>query len=92
MRGSVFVAVLLAAILGSGLARAQVPAAGTFTAQQACPATRSIRGGQGGGSVQPGQSYQLVGKNKADATFLQIVVDGSRLWVGVQCGRSAAGP
>ena len=85
MRAPLFLATLTAGLFGSALAYAQVSAAGTFTAKQACPATRSIRSGPSPGdtSVQPGRPYQLVGKNKPDATFLQIVVDGSRRWVDV---------
>lgn len=96
MRTPFLMAALTAGLLGPAAASAQVPATGTFTAKQACPATRSIRSGPSPGdtSVQPGRSYQLVGKNKPDATALQIVLNGSRLWVGIQCGETdtAASP
>lgn len=92
MRAPLFWAASMAALSAAALAHAQVPATGSFTAKQACPATQSIRNGSnaGGTSLQPGRSYQLVGKNKPDATFLQIIVDGSRRWVDIQCGATEA--
>ena len=88
MRAPLFLAVLMAGLSGAGLAYGQVPVTGIFTAKQACPATQSIRNNSNssGTSVQPGHAYPLVGKNKPDATFLQIIVDGSRRWVDIQCG------
>ena len=92
MKASIFSAALLAGLSGAALAYGQVPLTGAFTAKQACPATQSIRNSpsDGGMSVQPGRSYPLVGKNKPDATFLQIIVDGSRRWVDIQCGTTDA--
>ena len=96
MRTPLLLAALTAGLLSSAPASAQVPVTGTFTAKQACSATRSIRTGPSPGdtSVQPGRSYQLVGRNKPDATTLQIILDGSRRWVDVQCGETdtATGP
>ena len=92
MKAPLFLAVVTAGLSAAALAHAQVPASGTFTAKQACPATTSIRDAtnSGGASVQPGQSYRLVGKNKPDATYFQIIVDGTRRWVDIQCGAADA--
>lgn len=88
MRAPAGLGAFLAIGLGWAAAYAQVPITGTFTARQACPATQSIRTGANASdpSVQPGRSYPLVGKNKPEATFLQIVIDGARRWVDIQCG------
>ena len=90
-----------ALILVSGLlaASAALPAAafearqGCFVADQACPAPTSIRGQGGGVAVEPGQSYRLLGANKAEATHLRIRVpsaDPSDRWVAVGCGHTVA--
>jgi len=96
MRALFLSAALMAGLLDLAPAYSQVQAMGTFTAKQGCPATRSIRTGPSPGdtSVQPGRSYQLVGKNKPDATFVQIVFNGSWRWVDIRCGEvdMAAGP
>jgi ribonuclease T2 len=80
--------IFLSTIMG---ASAQTPASGTFVAQRACPATRSIHGGPRAddASVEPGASYPLVGKNKPDATHYLIEVEGAeplRRWVATNCG------
>ncbi len=82
----------VAMLLAVAPAQAQVPLSGSFTAGQACPALQSIRqqANPGNVTVQPGQTYRVTGKNRPDATFYQIVVDGaqpSQRWVSVDCGQ-----
>ena len=79
--------------LGFGLppASAQVAMSGTLVAKQGCPAYQSIRKqtNPGGVTLEPGRSYPITGKNKADATYYQITVDGAspaQRWVEVACG------
>jgi len=72
-------------------ASAQVPMSGTLVAKQGCPAYQSIRRqtNPGGVTIEPGRSYPITGKNKADATYYQITVDGAspaQRWVEVACG------
>jgi len=89
--------ILLAAPIASLLsllpAAAQVPMSGTFTANQACPALLSIRQQTNPGdvSVQPGQAYRIVGRNKEDASYYLVAIDGAqppRRWVPVGCGQT----
>lgn len=75
---------------------AQVPASGTFTATQACPATQSIRGGRNPGNIQltVGQRYELVGFNTNRREYAWVVVPGAnppRRWVAFQCGQLQGG-
>ncbi len=79
--------------LGFGLtpASAQVAMSGTLVAKQECPAYQSIRKqtNPGGVTLQPGRSYPVTGKNKPEATYYQITVDGAspaQRWVDVACG------
>ena len=79
--------------LGFGLtpASAQVAMSGTLVAKQGCPAYQSIhkQTNPGGVTLEPGRSYPITGKNKADATYYQITVDGAspaQRWVEVACG------
>jgi ribonuclease T2 len=57
---------------------------------------QSIRTGANPGDVMltPGQSYPLLAKNKPDATYLEIAVEGATprvRWVDVGCGEPAGG-
>jgi ribonuclease T2 len=80
-------------LLAVAAARAQVPLSGSFTASRACPALQSIRqqSNPGNVTVQPGQAYPVTGKNRLDATFYQIMVEGARRWVSVDCGQIGGG-
>jgi len=86
---------LLLAALMSGLcasaALAQVKMEGRFTASKACPAVVSIKKGTNpdNKSVVAGSSYQLLGKNKDDATHYYMNVPGAdpaQRWVAIDCG------
>ncbi len=79
--------------LGFGLtpASAQVAMSGTLVAKQSCPAYQSIRNqtNPGGVTIEPGRSYPITGKNKPEATYYQITVDGAspaQRWVALACG------
>lgn len=85
---------LLTALL-SGLcasaAFAQVKMEGQFTASKACPAVVSIKKGTNpdNKSIEAGKSYELLGKNKDDASHYYIKVPGSdpaQRWVAIDCG------
>lgn len=72
-------------------APATVPVDGNLLASRACPATVSIkqRDPAGGVHLEPGRAYRVLGKNKAEATHYQIVIEGARpaeRWVEVGCG------
>lgn len=87
----------LAALFVIAPARAQVRLSGSFTASQACPALQAIRQQTNPGNVmlEPGHVYRVIGKNRPDATFFQIVVDGaqpSQRWVAVECGQIGLAP
>ncbi len=87
-----------AAICGAGLAmiliapaQAEVVTGGTFTATQSCPAYQSIRKSTnpGGVNVEPSTIYQVLAKNKDEATYYRIAVDGAQpleRWVSATCG------
>jgi ribonuclease T2 len=73
------------------VASAQVKLDGTFAALKECPAVQSIKKGMNAGnvSVLPGQSYELKGKNKDDASHYLIDVPGAvpeQRWVAISCG------
>ena len=76
----------IAAALLATPTHAQIRLADTLTATQSCPATTSIRGDNSGITLQPGQQYQVVAKNRPDATYLQLLIDGQRRWVDIRCG------
>jgi len=83
--------VVVGSCLGFASASAQVPMSGTLAATKACPAYQSIRNqtNPGGVTIEPGRSYQITGKNKAEATHYQILIDGAsppQRWVEVSCG------
>jgi ribonuclease T2 len=72
-------------------ASAQIAATGAFKASKACLALQSIRSGTNPGNVQLeiGQSYPLIAKNKQDATYYRVAVEGAsprERWVEVGCG------
>jgi len=82
---------LLTAIAFAATAQAQVKMSGEFTASRACPALQSIKNGTNPGdiSIEPGQAYHLLGKNKDDATHYWIEVPGAtpfQRWVEIGCG------
>ena len=90
MRASLTVAagLLLAAIAlpAAGFEARQ----GCFVADQACQATPKISGGASV-TLEPGQSYRLLGANKADATHFQIRLPSASptdRWVPVSCGHA----
>jgi ribonuclease T2 len=63
-----------------------------FVANRACAALPTIRGNQNPGNIQlkPQQSYQVIGKNKANPTHYQIKVPGAvpeNRWVATNCGK-----
>ncbi|MDJ0676783.1 MAG: hypothetical protein QNJ36_15630 [Calothrix sp. MO_167.B42] len=73
-------------------AQAFVSATGTFTASSSCPALSSIRrqANPGNVNISPDASYPLLGKNKQQATYYQIRVEGAEptaRWVAVSCGK-----
>ena len=73
-------------------AHAFVSATGTFASDASCPALSSIRrqANPGNINISPDTVYPLLGKNKQDATYYQIRIEGaspSSRWVDVSCGR-----
>jgi ribonuclease T2 len=84
-------ALVLSLFSTAGAARAEVKMSGSFVAKSACPATSSIRGAKNPGGVQlePGKAYNVVAKNKDDATHYLIEAPGAdpeRRWVAIGCG------
>ncbi len=90
---------LFAAAIGGALlwmlpmvpAQAEVAAGGTFTATQVCPAYQSIRKSTnpGDANVEPTKIYLVLAKNKDEATYYRIAVEGaqpSERWVSATCG------
>ncbi|MGB6296929.1 MAG: hypothetical protein WBF90_12190 [Rivularia sp. (in: cyanobacteria)] len=72
-------------------AQAFVSSTGTFTASNSCPTLSSIRRQTNPGNVNisPDASYPLLGKNKQEATYYQIRIEGAEpvaRWVAVSCG------
>lgn len=72
-------------------AHADVPMTGTFAATEACPAYQSFRKETNPGDVklEPNKTYDLLSKNKPDATHYRVVVDGAQpaeRWVSISCG------
>lgn len=85
------VAVGIGLSLVTGAAFAQVKMEGQFVASKACPAVVSIKKGTNPDNVavDPGKSYQLLGKNKDEATHYWITVPGAQpaqRWVALECG------
>ncbi len=87
----IILALGLGLALLSGTAFAQVKMDGQFVASKACPAVVSIKKGTNpdNAAVEAGKSYQLLGKNKDDATHYWINVPGAQpaqRWVELSCG------
>jgi ribonuclease T2 len=85
------------AMISIAPAQAEVAAGGTFTATQSCPAYQSIRKSTnpGGINVEPSKIYQILAKNKDEATAYRIAVDGaqpSERWVSATCGSRPVRP
>ncbi|MFT3730972.1 MAG: ribonuclease T [Hyphomicrobium sp.] len=83
--------------IAPGAARADVPLTGSFVATEACPAFQSFRKSTNPGDVkiEPNQTYQLIAKNKPDATHYRIIINGAEpeeRWVSGSCGHIATGP
>jgi ribonuclease T2 len=77
-------------MLFSNSAQALVPFEGQFTAVGACEALSSIKKGTNPGNVRlkPGQTYQVVGKNKDEASHYLLDVPSARppqRWVATSC-------
>lgn len=86
-------AVLAMVVFGPVLA--DVPVTGTFTATEQCPAYQSFRKATNPGDVKVelNKAYDLLAKNKPDATHYRIVVQGAQpqeRWVALSCGRVEA--
>lgn len=82
---------ILALLLLTLPARAEVPLSGYFTATKPCPALQSISRQTNPGDIttRPGTAYDLVAGNMAQPTHLWIIVPGAqpdRRWVSVDCG------
>ena len=78
-------------MLPMGSVQAEVATGGTFTATQACPAFQSIRKSTNPGdvNVEPAKIYLVLAKNKPDATYYRIAVEGAQpaeRWVSASCG------
>jgi ribonuclease T2 len=75
-----------------GTAEADVPVTGRFVAAQSCPAFQSFRKSTNPGDVkvEPNDAYEVIAKNKPDATHYRIVIEGAEpeeRWVSSSCGR-----
>ena len=75
-------------------ATASVKLNGTFTANKSCQALQSIRKGTNPGNVfvNPEETYEVVAKNKEDASHYLIKIDGvepTARWVAIDCGTVA---
>lgn len=78
-------------ILSTQPLRAEVPLDGFFIAEQACPATQSIRAGANPGNVmtEHRRAYDLLAGNRETPSHYLIRVPGvqpERRWVAVECG------
>ncbi len=76
-------------------ARADVPISGSFVATQACPAFQSFRKSTNPGDIQtaPNKTYDVIAKNKPDATHYRIIIEGAdpeERWVSTSCGHVEA--
>ena len=74
---------------------ASVKLNGTFVTEKSCEAFLSIRRGTNPGNVlvKPEETYQVVAKNKENATHYQIKIHGvepGTRWVAVDCGKVIA--
>ncbi len=92
-RGFVTIVLLVSAFAFSSVpARAQVPMVGVFVAEASCFATPAIRSDDNPGRIvtEPGQSYELLGRNASPGSHYLIRVPGAepeRRWVAFGCGR-----
>ena len=71
---------------------ASVKLNGTFVTEKSCEAFLSIRRKTNPGNVlvKPDETYEVVAKNKEDATHYQIKINGidpTTRWVAVDCGK-----
>jgi ribonuclease T2 len=88
-----YFAYILAIVFGLSLwvppAFAQIKITDSFKAKTNCPALESIRKGNNPGNIQVvrGNTYPVVGKNKTDASYYLLEIDGAQRWVGQQCGQ-----
>jgi ribonuclease T2 len=66
-------------LLAVAPASAQIAITGDFEATKACPALQSIRKASNPGDVmvKPGNSYMLIAKNKPDATYYLVAIEGA---------------
>jgi ribonuclease T2 len=90
-RGRLFPTALVLAVLPV-LSSATVPLKGRLQAERDCPLYVSIKKGTNpdGARLVPGTRYQLLGKNKEDASHYRVRVEGvspAERWVEVDCGR-----
>src|SRR5690349_9565422 len=88
-------AALLLAI-GISAAYAEVAISGSFTATQTCPAFQSFRKSSNPGDVrvEPNKTYEVIAKNKPEASHYRIIVEGAQpreRWVSSSCGHVQAG-
>ncbi len=72
-------------------AQASIKINNQFEATSSCPALQSIRRRTNPGNITivPGATYQATEKNKPDATYYRLEIDGanpSLRWVAVNCG------
>ncbi len=72
-------------------AQASIKINNQFEATSSCPALQSIRRRTNPGNITivPGTAYQATEKNKPDATYYRLEIDGanpSLRWVAVNCG------
>ncbi|MDE2445125.1 MAG: ribonuclease [Alphaproteobacteria bacterium] len=82
---------IAALAFSTSLLQAQVKLDGQFVASKACPALVSIKKGTNpdNATIEAGKSYQLLGKNKDDATHYWLNVPGAtpqQRWVAIACG------
>ena len=87
----IFLFAIAALVYGSSFASAQVKMDGQFMASKACPAVVSIKKGTNpdNAAIEAGKSYQLLGKNKDQATHYWLNVPGAnpaQRWVATDCG------
>lgn len=83
---------VLVGMTAAGQARADIAMSGTFTVTHACAAYQSIRNGTNPGAVtvEPSKTYDVVSRNKPDATHYRLRIEGAKpaeRWVSAACGR-----
>jgi ribonuclease T2 len=82
---------VLLLMMAFGSAHADVAISGSFTATQTCPAFQSFRKSSNPDDVrvEASKTYQLIAKNKPEATHYRIIVKGAEpeeRWVSSSCG------